>query len=236
MRRCASTIRSTALDAGKILVSRYADVERIYKDPKVFSSDKTVEFGAKYGATPALRAPHDEPRLQRPAAAHARPAPPRRRPQSARHRRHGGRRRAPRRRAPRRGAAGKPEIDLIDDFAAAIPVEVIGNLLDVPRAERGPLRGWSLAILGALEPFPSAERLTEGNRAVVDFLAYLEGLVDERRRRPRRSRQGPPDPAHPGRGERRAAAPRRSCCRTASSSSTPATRRRRTSSATACGS
>ena len=35
------------LDAGKILVSRYADVERIYKDPKVFSSDKTVEFGAK---------------------------------------------------------------------------------------------------------------------------------------------------------------------------------------------
>ena len=40
------------LDAGKILVSRYADVERIYKDPKVFSSDKTVEFGAKYGPTP----------------------------------------------------------------------------------------------------------------------------------------------------------------------------------------
>ena len=40
--------------------------------------------------------------------------------------------------------------DLIDDFAAAIPVEVIGNLLDIPRNERGPLRQWSLAILGAL--------------------------------------------------------------------------------------
>ncbi len=82
------------------------------------------------------------------------------------------------------GAEEKREIDLIDDFAAAIPVEVIGNLLDVPRDERGPLRGWSLAILGALEPFPTAERLTDGNRAVVDFLAYLEGLVAERRRRP----------------------------------------------------
>ena len=33
-----------------------------------------------------------------------------------------------------------------------MPVEVIGNLLAVPRDERGPLRDWSLAILGALEP------------------------------------------------------------------------------------
>jgi cytochrome P450 len=74
--------------------------------------------------------------------------------------------------------------DLIEDFAAAIPIEVIGNLLDVPRGERGPLRAWSLAILGALEPFPSDEKLTLGNRAVVDFLAYLAELVAERRRRP----------------------------------------------------
>ena len=48
------------------------------------------------------------------------------------------------------------EVDLIVDFAAAVPVEVIGNLLRVPRQDRGPLRGWSLAILGALEPAPSA--------------------------------------------------------------------------------
>ena len=40
----------------------------------------------------------------------------------------------------------------IEEFAAAIPIEIIGNLLGVPRDERGPLRAWSLAILGALEP------------------------------------------------------------------------------------
>ena len=28
--------------------------------------------------------------------------------------------------------AAKGKVDLIDDFAAAIPIEVIGNLLDVP--------------------------------------------------------------------------------------------------------
>ena len=43
-------------------------------------------------------------------------------------------------------------VDLIEDFAAAIPIEIIGNLLGVPQDERGPLRDWSLAILGALEP------------------------------------------------------------------------------------
>jgi cytochrome P450 len=74
--------------------------------------------------------------------------------------------------------------DLIDDFAAAIPVEVIGNLLAVPHAERGPLRGWSLAILGALEPVLSPEAQARGERAVTEFLDYLRHLVGERRKHP----------------------------------------------------
>ncbi len=74
--------------------------------------------------------------------------------------------------------------DLIEDFAARIPVEVIGNLLDVPQADRGPLRDWSLAILGALEPAPSAEVLVRGNAAVLEFKQYLAGLVELRRRHP----------------------------------------------------
>jgi cytochrome P450 len=75
--------------------------------------------------------------------------------------------------------------DLIDDFAARIPVEVIGNLLEVPHAERGPLRAWSLAILSALEPTPSDDVLERGNRAVSEFMDYLRGLVAERRAHPK---------------------------------------------------
>ena len=78
----------------------------------------------------------------------------------------------------------KGEVDLIDDFAGLIPVEVIGNLLAVPHADRGPLRAWSLAVLAALEPVPTAEMLDRGNRSLVDFKAYLEGLVAERRAHP----------------------------------------------------
>jgi cytochrome P450 len=46
------------------------------------------------------------------------------------------------------------------------------------------LRGWSLAILGALEPVISAEAFALGNKAVKDFLDYLEILVAQRRARP----------------------------------------------------
>src|SRR5260370_38532327 len=80
--------------------------------------------------------------------------------------------------------AAKGNVDLIDDFAAAIPIEVIGNLLDVPRQEREPLRDWSLAILGALEPVISAEVFARGNNAGKDFLCSLENLAQPRRARP----------------------------------------------------
>ncbi len=61
---------------------------------------------------------------------------------------------------------------------------MIGNLLDVPHDEREPLRDWSLAILGALEPVVRPEVAARGNKAVSDFLAYLETLVARRRARP----------------------------------------------------
>jgi cytochrome P450 len=61
---------------------------------------------------------------------------------------------------------------------------VIGNLLDVPHDERAPLRDWSLAILGALEPALTVEQHEKGNRAVTEFIDYLVTLVALRRRNP----------------------------------------------------
>lgn len=74
--------------------------------------------------------------------------------------------------------------DLIEDYAAAIPVEIIGNLLGVPHAERGPLRGWSLAILGALESVLTPSQREAGERAVREMLEYLRTLVANRCRHP----------------------------------------------------
>ena len=51
---------------------------------------------------------------------------------------------------------------LIADFTAAIPVEIIGNLLGVRVAEREPFRDWSLAILGALGLVVMADAAARG--------------------------------------------------------------------------
>ncbi len=112
----------------------------------------------------------------------------------------------------------------MEDFASAIPVEIIGNLLGVPHADRAPLRGWSLAILGALEPRLTPEQEALGNESVREFTAYLGDLVADRRRHPG-------DPEHDvltrligGEGTAGTSSAKPSCCRTACSSSTPATK------------
>jgi cytochrome P450 len=86
-------------------------------------------------------------------------------------------------------AADRGEIDLITDFAAAIPVQLIGDMLGIAPDERGPLRGWSLAILGALEPLLSRQQFDTGVSAVGDFKDYLNDIIS------RRSRASHHDPA-----------------------------------------
>ena len=168
---------------GAYLLTRYADCEAVYKDARTFSSDKKVEFLPKYGDSPLFE--HHTTSLvfnDPPLHTHVRRAI-----MAAL---------SPRAIAEMEAGlvalvdrliaamAEKGSADLIEDFAAAIPIEIIGNLLGVPHEERGPLRGWSLAILGALEPVLTDDQFRRGNNAVRDFIAYLEGLVADRRRRP----------------------------------------------------
>jgi hypothetical protein len=79
-------------------------------------------------------------------------------------------------------AAERGEIDLIADFAAAIPIQLIGDMLGIPQGEREPLRGWSLAILGALEPVLSREQFDTGVRAVAEFKDYLSDIIARRQK------------------------------------------------------
>ncbi|HTT40525.1 MAG TPA: cytochrome P450 [Burkholderiales bacterium] len=168
---------------GSYLLTRYADVLAVYKDPLAFSSDKKTEFKPKYGDSP-LYEHHTTSLVFNDPPLHTRV-----------------RRLILGALSPKAIEAMEPglhalvdrlldrmaqmqAVDLIEDFAAAIPIEIIGNLLGVPRDERGPLRGWSLAILGALEPAISPEVLDRGSRAVTEFFEYLRRLVAQRRAHP----------------------------------------------------
>ena len=168
---------------GSYFLTRYDDLVAIYKNPKSFSSDKKLEFKPKYGDSPlyehhttslVFSDPPLHTRVRKLISGALTP----------------------------RAIAGmedglirlvdtlldrmedKRDVDLIEDFASAIPIEVIGNLLDVPVDERGPLREWSLAILGALEPVLSTDVAERGNRAVTEFIDYLNDLIARRRTNP----------------------------------------------------
>ncbi|MFC4944839.1 cytochrome P450 [Pseudonocardia sp. GCM10023141] len=74
--------------------------------------------------------------------------------------------------------------DLIADVAAALPVEVIAELLGVPEPGRSALRGWSNAIVTMYEPDPGAERRAAAERAAAEFVAELRELTAYRRAHP----------------------------------------------------
>jgi len=172
------------LPDGGVFLTRYADVSEVYHDSVTFSSDKKKEFSPKYGPDSRLFRHHTTSLVFNDAPYHTRV------------------RRSivgaliPRALAPLEPmlgklvsrllerAQGKKSFDAIAEFASAIPVEVIGNLLGVPSEDRAPLRGWSLAILGALEPTLSIEAQTCGEHALMEFHAYLSQLVEDRRARP----------------------------------------------------
>jgi cytochrome P450 len=171
------------LPGGGYLLTRYADCMALYKDAKLFSSDKRDEFRPKFGDgllyqhhttslifnDPPL---HTRVRKIMAGALNPRAIAELEAPMSS----------LVDRLLDRMESRG--EVDLIEDFAAAVPIEVIGNLLGIPTDARDPLRGWSLDILGALEPVITPAQLAAGETAVRDFCDYLRVLVADRRRRP----------------------------------------------------
>ena len=173
---------------GSVMLSRWADLDRVYRDTTTFSSDKKREFGAKYGTGAPLFEHHTTSLVFNDPPLHTRV---RRIMVGAMTPRAIGAMEPALTRlvddllddlAAKQARAGS--VDLIEDFAMLIPIEVIGNLFDVPHDERGPLRDWSLAILGALEPVLTAEQEARGNAAVADFSAYLRDLVARRKASP----------------------------------------------------
>src|ERR1700729_2172983 len=167
------------LPDGSFFLTRYDDVAQVYRDTATWSSDKKIDFRPNF-ADSLLYEHHTTSLVFNDPPVHTRVrkllAPvftPR----------------ALKAIEPRieelvdrllDNAARTGAIDLIDDYAAAIPLQLIGDLLGVPQHERGPLRNWSLRILGALEPVLNAEQFAEGVKSVAAFKAYLTKLIADR--------------------------------------------------------
>lgn len=169
---------------GTYYITRYEDVTRVYRT-KSMTSDKTEMYVAKFGEGPLLEQhtnsmlfsdPPNHTRIRR-LVAHAFTP---RAMQTLEHRVVELVDRL------LNDCAANGGMDLIKDFAFALPVEVVCAMLGIPPAEREPLQRWSNAILTPLEPVATPEMIARGNEAVTEFKAYLKDVLADRRRHPER--------------------------------------------------
>ena len=153
---------------GSFFLSRYDDCAAVYRDPQTWSSDKKIDFKPNFGDS-SLYEHHttslvfnDPPYHDRVRKLLAPAFTPR----------------ALKALQPRvevlvdrllDRAAARGGMDLMADFATEVPLQLIGDMLGMPENERGALPGWSLAILGALEPVLSPEQFKRGTDAVDEF-------------------------------------------------------------------
>ncbi len=169
---------------GSYILTRYADCVAAYRDPKIWSSDKRADFGPKFGVNAPLYEHHTTSVVFIDPPNHSRI---RKLFQFA---------------FTRKALAAlevrietmvdaflddfaeRGEMEVVEDFSFKLPIEVVCDMLGVPRADRLLIRDWAVAILTALEPSLSQDQLDTGNRAVVDFKQYLRDLLKHRRANP----------------------------------------------------
>ena len=168
---------------GTFVLTCYADIVQTYRDPMIWSSDKRATFKPKFGNTPLFEHhtnsivfidPPDHTRIRRLF-------------QSA------FTRKALAAFVPRitslvdeylNRLEDQGQMEVVEEFSFCLPIEVVCDLLGVPRQDREFIRGWANAILTALEPTLVQKQLDDGNQAVVDFKQYLRDLIAYRRAHP----------------------------------------------------
>jgi cytochrome P450 len=77
------------------------------------------------------------------------------------------------------GLAGRHDADLVADFAYALPIRVIAELLDIPAAQHARFQELSRAIARGMDRFYGGEAVSGG---LQEIGAYFLGLVEERAR------------------------------------------------------
>ena len=172
---------------GTFVLTAYNDIVQTYRDPLIWSSDKKAAFRPKFGDTPLFEHhtssvvfidPPDHTRIRQLF-------------QSA------FTRKALAAFVPRitnlvdeylDRLEDQGQMEVVEEFSFRLPIEVVCDLLGVPRQDRELIRGWANAILTALEPTLTQIQFDDGNQAVTDFKQYLRDLITHRRAHPEGAR------------------------------------------------
>jgi cytochrome P450 len=75
--------------------------------------------------------------------------------------------------------------DLVAALAVPLPVTVIAEILGIDAERRDDFKRWSEEILAAVAGAPAPELRARLQRSFLERAAYLEGVIEERKRHPR---------------------------------------------------
>ena len=161
---------------GSYVLTTYKEIVSVYRNFKIWSSDKKTEFAAKFGASPLFEHhttsvvfvdPPDHTRIRKIFQQAFTPKSI-------------------------RGLEKdiiklvdsylitmheKKKFDFVSDFSFRLPVDVVCSVLGIPSEDRGLIRDWAHKILGALEPKLTPKQLDEGSTAVINFKQYLKDQI-----------------------------------------------------------
>ena len=165
---------------GSYVLTTYKDIVSVYRNFKIWSSDKKTEFGAKFGSSPLFEHhtssvvfvdPPDHTRIRKIFQQAFTP----------------------------KSILGlekdinklvdsylvmmhdKKKFDFVSDFSFRLPVDVVCSVLGIPSEDRHLIRDWAHKILGALEPKLTPKQLDEGSSAVINFKQYLKDQIKFRK-------------------------------------------------------
>ena len=165
---------------GSYVLTTYEDLTGVYRNFKIWSSDKKSEFGTKFGSSPLFEHhttsvvfvdPPDHTRIRKIFQKAFTP----------------------------KAILGleqditilvdsylvmireKKKFDFVPDFSFRLPVDVVCSVLGIPTEDRHLIRDWAHKILGALEPKLTNKQLDEGSSAVANFKQYLKDQIKFRK-------------------------------------------------------
>tara|TARA_B100000886_G_C20382656_1_gene474591 strand:+ start:53 stop:1258 length:1206 start_codon:yes stop_codon:yes gene_type:complete len=165
---------------GSYILTTYKDLVGVYRNFKIWSSNKKTEFGAKFGTSPLFEHhttslvfvdPPDHTRIRKifqqaftPKSILCLEKDISKLVDSYIIMMH-----------------EKKKFDFVSDFSFRLPVDVVCSILGIPSEDRHLIRDWAHKILGALEPKLTSKQLDEGSSAVVNFKQYLKDQIKFRK-------------------------------------------------------
>ena len=165
---------------GSYILTTYKDLVGVYRNFKIWSSNKKTEFGAKFGTSPLFEHhttslvfvdPPDHTRIRKifqqaftPKSILCLEKDISKLVDSYIIMMH-----------------EKKKVDFVSDFSFRLPVDVVCSILGIPSEDRHLIRDWAHKILGALEPKLTSKQLDEGSSAVVNFKQYLKDQIKFRK-------------------------------------------------------